>query len=121
MKWQRNQLRDDINAVKNLIETFGWIPNNPGSPEEGFCLLGAISYHLVVGELDANEDRGTRIEQQLQRLTVAPVQYWNDTIGRTPSEVATLTSGTRSLAPHWLLLVPYEKLQLSLKRVPTRK
>ena len=89
-RWQRNQLRDDLIGVKTVIEMNGWIPNRAGSPTEGFCLLGAISHWLVNHELDANERRGARIEAQLQKLTVSPIQFWNDTVGRTPTEVITL-------------------------------
>lgn len=89
-KWQKRQLRDDLVGVKAIIETHGWVPNRAGSPAEGFCLLGAISHWLINHELDANERRGARIEQHLQKLTVSPIQYWNDTVGRTPNEVVTL-------------------------------
>lgn len=71
-------LKEDLEATKRLLIDCGWIRDEYGSKETGFCLLGALEYHIVVEEHDGNPDRYNDAFGHIAE-TVGPFPAdWND-------------------------------------------
>ena len=84
-----------LNEAADLIEEYGWIQGSRGNPAVGFCAVGAIAYTLTgdskpVDLPPAFWHACRFMEEWLKtnghscRLMIIP---WNDTGGRTASEV----------------------------------
>lgn len=73
--------------AKKLIEEYGWIQCEFGSPEKGFCLIGAIRY--IGFQQPYTTDDYLEALYVLKKLmpTSSPVSVWNDITGRTAEEV----------------------------------
>ena len=44
---------DNLNGMLTLFKEYGWVQENWGSPETGFCLIGANRHANSAGENDA--------------------------------------------------------------------
>lgn len=78
-----SELRQLLTDARDLIREHGWVQQKLGSESEGFCLVGALvragrEYFLVTP--------GDALEL-LGRVTGNSVIHWNDTEGRTETEV----------------------------------
>lgn len=86
----KKQIKEDLQGARELIVEHGWRQGDLGTITEGFCILGALDYHLVVVEHDANVARGERVLQYLESFTGGDVVSWNDLEGRTKEDVLAL-------------------------------
>lgn len=87
-----NVYREAAEAIKK----YGWIQNDFGSTEEGFCLLGAIGF-AAGGPIKAHmiEALGEVIDEQYLRLgefkpSELGISYTNDAILESADEAITL-------------------------------
>lgn len=91
MFYHKKQTKTDLEAMRGIIEKYGWTQDKLGDETIGFCLLGANYHHLVVNEHDANARRFNRIEQAIIDVNGGmSVDIWNDAPGRTKEEVLAL-------------------------------
>lgn len=72
-----------FDKAADAINKYGFIQGKRGSPEEGFCTLGAISY--VAPRLHRKRD--LIIKEFSQFIGSPTIVGWNDERGRTKTQV----------------------------------
>ena len=59
-----------------------------GSCYDGFCVLGAMTFHLLHEEKDANEKRGNTLTEAFKKANnIQHIQEWNDDFDRSKDDV----------------------------------
>ena len=77
---------DLLHRAADLLEEFGWRQMHIGSKAQGaFCALGATNE--ARRDLDAPEAVWKGARRILAGIVGGPVAHWNDTPGRTRTEV----------------------------------
>lgn len=84
-----------IEGVKEVFQKYGWIQNNYGSVDRGFCLVGAIDHvRATTGRFGlVPETLKYRLARRVGHVgdeTNHAIIRWNDTPGRTKEHVLRL-------------------------------
>ena len=63
-----SQLEKDLLAAKELVVRHGWVQNEMGNTDRGFCVVGALQWHVCMGDLDRPMQVGTIHRQRFDAM-----------------------------------------------------
>jgi hypothetical protein len=88
MAGRKRQAAKLLRAAANILETKGWYQGSFGNEEKGFCLLGSINV-VDTGEATWSTSPDANLAKEAIRVVSGQrfLSRWNDSPGRTKSEV----------------------------------
>lgn len=84
---KKKKLKRDLEGVKDVILNYGWIKNQMGNCDTGFCLVGAIDHYLGTEELTHDVTRFINIEEAIEKAAGRRIVAFNDMVATSKKDV----------------------------------
>lgn len=94
-----NAVTELIDKMEDVLRTHGWIQNYDGSPEVGYCIVGALTAASTPLEGAVRADAYHLIADVAKnKCGVSSVPYYNDEVAESVEDVFLLLKEAKTLA-----------------------